>query len=187
MFVCLRNKNDSYDVINILKLNVLPVIRFKTFDEQKICEFVRKYDYPYYAVRDTFKSRSKLFNFKIKKEELISYCKNLTNFTINVSTYGFYTHQLCTGEIRIDKNMDVSLAVSNNPLESARGGAQNPDYMLNTTIYDKKLDSIKGLNQVIDYIFKHELFDLIVEFASFDIPVGLYNEDVVIFELRSLY
>ena len=58
---------------------------------------------------------------------------------------------------------------------------------ISTDIFSKKLNQIPNINQVIKYIIDNKLVDYIVEFALFDIPVGINNEHVVLFELRNHY
>ena len=62
---------------------------------------------------------------------------------------------------------------------------KNPKYNLHTNIEDNKLWDIPGFSKIISYISEHELYDVVVEFAVFDCAVGVYNEKVAIFELRS--
>lgn len=183
----IKTKQESLKMINMLKLNKLPEIYLKKFDKAVVKRFLEEYDATYYAVRSKSQSGSRIFNFKLKKEEVIDYVKDLTEFTINVSSYGFSEHQLCTGEICIGSDLNVTLSVSNNPKFSARDGALKPDYNFSSTLENPKVKKIKGLKEVIDFIFKYELFDVIVEFVSFDIDVGTNNEKVVVFELRTAY
>ena len=51
-------------------------------------------------------------------------------------------------------------------------------------IIEFKLNSIPGSDLIYAYIVKHNLIDVIVECAIYDCPVGIYNEWVVIFEIR---
>ena len=44
-----------------------------------------------------------------------------------------------------------------------------------------------NIDKIIDYIFKKELFDVVVEFAVYLEKIGKYNEYVAIFELRTDY
>ena len=83
--------------------------------------------------------------------------------------------------------MHINLTVSNNAKFSARDAVKNPDYNLSTNLYDSKIKNIKGLNIAIDYIFKNHLFDIIVEFTTFNKPVGTYNKNILIYELRTHY
>ncbi|MBR2909408.1 MAG: hypothetical protein IKC11_03575 [Clostridia bacterium] len=183
----IKTKKESLLLIEKLGLNKLPEVYLKVFDKEKVSAFLKKYPAKFYAVRSKSQAGSKIFNFKVKQEDVISYVENLTEFTINVSSFGFSNWQLCTGEVKIEKDMKISVCVSNNPEFSARDAGLMPDYNFVSTLEDPKVKSIKGLKEVVDYIFKYELFGIIVEFASFDRFVGIKDEKVVIFELRTAY
>ena len=182
-----RNKKESADLMLLLKINQFPRIILKETDESKIKDFVTKYDAKYYAVRDMSRANSKLFNLKVEKENLLEYVKHASNYLINVSSFNYVENQLCTGEIRVNSDMSLSLTVSNNKTFSARDAVGLPDFNFASDVYDKKLKKIAGISQVIDYIFKYRLFDIIVEFSSFDRKVGINNENVIIYELRTDY
>ena len=183
----IKTKQESLRLINSLKLNKLPEIYLKRFNEKEVLKFLKEYPAEYYAVRSKSQAGSKIFNFKVERNDVVSYVNSLTEFSINVSSFGFSNHQLCTGEVRVGWDMSISVCVSNNPEFSARDAGLMPDYNFISTIDDVRVKKIKGLKEVIDYIFKHELFDVIVEFAAFDILLGTRNENVVIFELRTAY
>ena len=187
MNIRIRNKQESAYLIESLNLNKLQDIYLKKFDKSVVEKFLEENKAVYYAVRSRAVAGSRIFNLKVKREDVIDYVKDLSDFSINISSYGFWQNQLCTGEVKIGKDMGLSISVTNDPKASARDGAQKPDYNFVTTIEDKRVDKIKGMREVINYIFKHELFDMIVEFAAYNINVGRNNEKVVIFELRTDY
>ena len=83
--------------------------------------------------------------------------------------------------------MQVSLSVRCEDNCSVRQAEVNPQFSFTCDIDDKRLDDIDGLDQVIDYVFKKNLFDVMVEFASMDIPIGTNQEKVIVFELRTEY
>ena len=57
-----------------------------------------------------------------------------------------------------------------------------------TTIFDDRtLDQISCFNDVYNYIVKQKLKDIIVEFAYFDKLLGVNNENIIIYELRTEY
>lgn len=182
-----KNKLDSLRLIDELKLNKFPEKFFTKFDNAEIEKFILEYPAEFYAVRDKSKAGSNLHRLKVSPSELAKYVKQMELFTINVSSANYAKNQLCVGEIIIKSDMTLSVILSNNPEFSLRDAYKFPDYNLKTNIYDKRLNSIAGLDLVIDYIFKYQLFDIIVEFAAFDIPVGINNENVIIYELRTDY
>ncbi len=183
----ISNKLQSLKTIKQLKLNNMPVEYFEVYDKELLKEFFDKYDYKYYVVRDFGHASSQFFRFNVTKEEVYDYVKDAEKFAINVSTSNFKGHQICTGAILIRRNMNVTLSVCCKDECSVRQAEVNPEYSFNCDIDDKRLNQIDGLDQVIDYIFKKNLFDYMVEFSSFDIPVGIQNEKVIVFELRTNY
>lgn len=62
---------------------------------------------------------------------------------------------------------------------------KNPDFNYATNIFDKKLNKIPCFDLIYSYIIEHKLTDIIVEFAIYDKPVGVNNEQVIIFEIRT--
>jgi len=181
------NKSESSKLIKTLKLNEFPKVILNKFSHEILEDFISKYPANYYAVRDMSKANSKLFNLAVKKNNLLDYCKHMEQFYINVSSYNYNRNQLCVGEIKIDTNYNLSLTISTNQDFSARDAVKFPDYNMVTDIYDKRLNKISGLNQIIEYIFKHNLFNLIIEFSCFDKKVGINNENIIIYELRTEY
>ena len=82
--------------------------------------------------------------------------------------------------------MEITLSGSFNKESNHRNFCE-PNIFLKTDIFNNKIKYIKGLDEVISYIFKHFLFDIIIEFCVYDIPLGIYKENVVIFEVRTDY
>lgn len=64
---------------------------------------------------------------------------------------------------------------------------RDPKWNISTYYYDKKIRSIPNIDKIIDYIFKKELFDMVVEFAVYLEKVDKHSEYVAIFELRTDY
>ena len=183
----IRNKLESLKTVKQLGLNTMPIEYFETYNKELLDDFFKRYDYKYYVVRDFGKASSNFFRFNISKKEVYNHVKNAKQFVVNVSTYNFQGHQICTGAIIIKRNMQVSLSVRCEDNCSVRQAEVDPQFSFTCDIDDKRLDDIDGLDQVIDYVFKKNLFDVMVEFASMDIPVGTNQEKVVVFELRTEY
>ena len=185
--ITIKNKFESFKTIKQLRLNTLPAEYFESFDESLIKKFFEKYPYDLYVVRDFGKASSNLFRFNLSKEQVIKHVKNAKQFLINVSTSNVKGHQICTGAILIKRDMSVSLSVACRDDFSVRDAEVNPEYSFNCDIEDRRLKDIDGLDQVIDYIFKKNLFDIMVEFASMDVNFGTENEKVLVLELRTNY
>ncbi len=104
-----------------------------------------------------------------------------------MSSANYVKNQLLVGEIEILSNNEVYLTASTNPEYSVRDALKNPTYNLKTNVFSKKLNNIKHFEEIYSYIIKNELKDIIVEFALFDINVGINKESIIIYELRTNY
>ena len=182
----IKNKMESINVINKLGLNKFPEQLFKKNENDKIKEFTKKYPAKYYAIRDREKPGG-VFKLKVEKDNIFDEIKNYNLFSINVSSANYVKNQLLVGEIEILSNNEVYLIASTNPEYSVRDALKNPTYNLKTNIFSKKLNNIKHFEEIYSYIIKNELKDIIVEFALFDINVGINKESIIIYELRTNY
>ncbi len=180
------NKLESINTINKLKLNKFPEQLFKTNEENKVIKFINKYPAKYYAIRDKSKANG-IFKLQVSKEDVLQEIKDYSLYTINVSSINYKENQLLVGEIQILRNNEVYLTLSKDPSASVRDALKNPDYNLKTNIFDEKLNNIPYFDLIYNYIVNYELYDIIVEFALFDKNVGIKNEQVIIYELRTDY
>ena len=182
----IKNKMESINVINKLGLNKFPEQLFKKNVKDKIKEFTKEYPAKYYAIRDREKPGG-TFKLKVEKDNIFDEIKNYNLFSINVSSANYVKNQLLVGEIEILSNNEVYLTASSNPEYSVRDALKNPTYNLKTNVFSKKLNNIKHFEEIYSYIIKNELKDIIVEFALFDINVGINKENIIIYELRTNY
>ena len=187
MNIIIKDKIQSMKCIQKLHLNILPEQYFEKYDVEQITEFLKKYPAKFYAVRIKEKAMSSKHKLAVPYEEVLDYCKDLSRFTLNVSSYCYKDNQILTGEVRIYDNMEIEYILSNTPGYSVRDCYNNPDYVGKTDIYNKKLLRIKGINEVIDYVLKNNLTNVIVEFTVFNCLLGKNNENVIIWELRTDY
>ena len=186
----IKNKLESLAIIKRLNLNVLPEVFLSNFSEKIINDFLDKYTAEYYAVRDKEKAMSKKHCLNVKKEDVVTYCKenNLSIFTINVSSYNYRANQVLCGEICLHKNLTLDYILSNNSNFSVRDAYSFPDFVGSNEYFESpNLNKIDGLDYIIDYIFKYNLFNIIVEFTTFDSKIGKNKENVIIWELRTSY
>ena len=77
--------------------------------------------------------------------------------------------------------------MSTNSSYSVRDALRDPSFNLSTDIFDKKLNQIPYFDMVYQYIIEHKLQNVIVEFALFDTEVGIKNQNIVVYELRTHY
>lgn len=187
MNIKIENKFQSMEYINNLHLNIFPEKYFEKYDKNQIIEFMDIYPAEFYAVRIKNKSMSSKHKLAVSHNDVLNYCKNLSHFTLNVSSFCYRNNQILTGEIKIDDAMEIEYILSNFPGYSVRDSYINPDYMGKSDIYDKKLLKINGISNIIDYILQHDLTNIIVEFTVFNCLLGIYNENVIIWELRTNY
>ena len=182
----IRNKLESMKKITELKLNKFPEQLFTENDTEKVKEFLHMYPAKYYAIRDKSKAGG-VFKLKIVAEDVLNEIRDYSLFTINVSSANYIENQLLVGEIEILSSGEVYATLSVDPSASVRDALKNPTFNLNTDIFDKKLNQIPYFDLIYQYIISHSLQDVIVEFALFDTKVGINNENIVIYELRTNY
>ncbi len=178
---------ESIKKINELNLNKFPEQLFQKGQEQEILNFINEYPAKYYAIRDKSKSEG-LFKLKVDFEKVIDEVKSYDLFTINVSSANYVDNQLLVGEIQFLSNDEVYATLSVDPTASVRDALSHPSLNIKTTIFDDKtLNQIPHFNSIYSYVVEHHLKDYIVEFALFDKEVGIKNERVVVYELRTHY
>lgn len=182
----IRNKIESHNKIIELNLNRFPEKIFKSLEINLINDFIKKYPAQYYAIRDKSKVGG-IFKLKVKPENLFQEVNGYDLFSINVSSYNYIKNQILVGEIFIN-NFEVNAILSTNKGYSVRDALRNPDFNFSTKLTDDKtLNKIPSFDKIYKYIFEHNLENVIVEFAWFDIPLGVNQEQIIIYELRTDY
>ncbi len=182
----IKNKIKSVEKINELKLNKFPEQIFNKGEEQKIQEFLKKYPAPYYAIRDKSKTGG-VFKLKVDYDKVLEEIREYNLFSINVSSANYVDSQLLVGEIEFLSNGEVYAILSTDPTASVRDALSNPTFNLKTTIFDRNLNNIPYFDFIYQYISYNGLTDVIVEFSLFDKEVGINNEKIIIYELRTHY
>lgn len=181
-----KNKIESMEMINRLHLNRFPEILLKEGEEEKAKEFIKKYPAEYYAIRDKSKS-SGIFKLKVAKEDVLKEIKGYKLCSINVSSINYVDNQKLVGEMEVLDNNDLYLCLSTNGSYSVRDALEHPDFNMKTDIFDKKLDNIPYFDKMYKYIVDNKLENAVVEFALFDKKLGINNENVIVYELRTHY
>lgn len=185
--IIIKNKIESIQKIKELKLNTFPEKLFKKGEEDKVLEFVKKYPADYYAIRDK-STASGTFKLKAKRENILNEIKGYEIFTINVSSINYAENQIMEADIEIKRNGDIYVTISKNPEINIRDNVTDTYMSLKTNIFDDKtLDKIPEFGYIYNYIYEHDLFDVLVEFSLFDKPLGINNERMIIWELRTQY
>lgn len=182
----IKNKTESYNKIIELNLNKFPEEIFTKNDIQKIKNFIKNYPAKYYAIRDKSKSGG-IFKLRVEQENILKEIEDYDLFSINVSSYNYRKNQVLVGEIFINNNT-VNATLSTNKNYSVRDAINNPDFNISTNIYDNKtLDKIPYFDNVYKYIIENKLKNIIVEFSYFNTKLGINNENIIIYELRTNY
>ncbi len=180
-----RNKLESINIIKGKKLNSFPEELFKKGQEDKIRKFLKQYPVEFYAIRSKDIVDCKKNNFKVPYNHVLDEAKKFNLFSINVSSYNYISSFVLIGDIMIGRNNDVWFIGSKNKNYTGKMAESNPDFNYCTDIYDKKLNYIPGFDLIYSYILNHSLMDVIVEFAIYNKPIGMYKEQVIIFEIRT--
>lgn len=181
----INNKLESIDVIDELKLNRFPEQLFKKGEEQKVIKFLSNYPAKYYAVRSKEIVGCKKNNFKVLKEEVLNEIDNFNLYSINVSSYNYTSHLILIGDIKIDSKGQVWFIGTTDSNFTGKMAEQLPEFNLSTDIFDKNLNKIPQFDLIYKYIVDHDLVGVIVEFAIYDCNVGINNEQIIIFEIRT--
>ena len=182
----IKNKLESINKINELKLNKFPEMLFKENEDAKVQKFIDKYPAEFYAIRDKSKAGG-TFKLKVDYNKVLDEIKGYNLFTINVSSANYVDNQLLVGEIEFLSNGEVYAILSIDPTASVRDALSNPTFNLKTDIFDNRLNKIPHFDYIYQYISNNKLYDVIVEFALFDKEVGIKNEKVIVYELRTHY
>ena len=182
----IKNKLESINKINELKLNKFPEMLFKQNEVEKVQEFIEKYPAKFYAIRDKSKSGG-MFKLKVEFNKVLDEIKGYNSFTINVSSANYTDNLLLVGEIEFLSNGEVYAILSVDPTASVRDALVNPTFNLKTNIFDKRLNEIPYFDYVYQYISNNNLYDVMVEFALFNKEVGINKEKVIVYELRTHY
>ena len=89
------------------------------------------------------------------------------------------------GDIQVDSDMRMLATLNDEKGISLRQATGKPKYNLSLNLLEQKDPPIRGIGKVVDYIFRHELFDVVVEFTLYNCPAGCNDEEIVIWELRN--
>ena len=192
-----RNKIQSWKLIESLGLNTLPYILQEQFDEIKMREFLEKSKKSYmcdlFGLRSLIKTGSELASvFDLNSDEVLEHAKKLSHFVVHGYNEVLHSKRILCGEAMIEEPyyMQMSATVSTDPKATARSALYNPTTKFNGSIlHDKKIKHMvrrtPGLEDIIEYIQDNDLIGVATEFAICSEPVGRKKENIVVFELRT--
>lgn len=181
----IKSKIESYEKIIELGLNRFPEKIFKKDEISSIKEFIEEYPAKYYAIRDKTKAGG-VFKLKVEKDQIFNEIIGYDTFSINVSSFNYVENQQLVGEIFISDS-EIGAILSTNKEYSVRDAIKSPTYNIKTNIFDNELDNIPYFDKIYKYIVENKLKNVIVEFAYFNKPLGINNENIIIYELRTDY
>jgi len=179
------SKAHSASIISKLNLNRVPEIVCDIYEASVIESFCDKYVVKKYILRDVENPSGKYFLCHNKDECLKSAKEFLGAFSLAVSCFS-YENIVLLGEIYLTKD-GIIIVGSDDKTVHHRNVYQKAIINCNTTLDDDKIWKVDGVEDLIAYIVKHNLYDVIVEYVVYDKPVGINNEKVLIVELRSDY
>lgn len=184
-----NNKLESVNLINTLKLNTFKqkVFEVKYTSDEDVNKFLNASNCGTYAIRDNMISNSPVRTHAASKDEILNVYKKFENCTISESVNNYINNQTLIGNIVVGTDGSVTVEGSSNKCDSVREAMNNGNIKLNTTIDDNRIEYINGLKDIVDYVIEHNLQDMVVEFSTFNKNVGVNNEKVIIYELRSNY
>lgn len=185
----IRNKTESQRFIESKGLNYNPYLVL-TGDTtlKEIHDFAKNYEF--LAIRDP-RPMGKFKHLVPRKRllDVIAEYPTKTGLKLQPSLKAYDdTCLLLQGDIEINTHTELVRATLNSvPGVSLREATNNPD-ILQTYTWDwttGKDPNVRGLSEVIDYLFEHELLNMIVEFTLYSRPVGIKNEPLIIWECRN--
>ena len=182
----ITNKIESYNKIIELNLNRFPEKVFKKGEVDTVIEFINQYPAKFYAIRDKSKAGG-VFKLKVESQDILQEISDYDLFSINVSSFNYIDNQKLVGEILITKS-SVGAILALNPKYSVRDALRDPDFNFTTSIFNNELlNQIPHFDDIYKFIVENNLIGVIVEFAYFDKPVGINNQNIIIYELRTDY
>lgn len=181
----INSKKHSASIISKLNLNRVPEIVCEIYEASVIESFCDKYVEKKYILRDVENASGKYFLCHNKDECLKSAKEYSGAFSLAVSCFS-YENIVLLGEICLTKD-GIIIVGSDDKTVHHRNVYQKAIINCNTTLDDDKIWEVPGVEEIINYVVDHNLYDVVVEFVVYDKPVGLNKNKVLITELRSDY
>jgi hypothetical protein len=158
---------------------------FKKGEIDKVKDHIANNPHPLYAMRNKAKS-SGVFLYSLTAEEVLSHVDDYELFSVAESLLDAdKNHMILQGAIQITNDWICRASLNDVRGMSNRQAENNPKYKLNFSLLDDSEPPIQGLRYLIDYYISHELFELVMEFGMYDIPVGVNKDNIIIWEIRS--
>ncbi len=181
------DKVESANYIYRFDLNRLPEAIFTPQMQEEVEIFLNRYPAKYYSIRDKTQTNSPKRNHRASKEDILKAYKDIPISAIGVGLANYIEDQVLIGNLVVRKNGDIFFEGTDEKIVSVRDAVNHAKYRMQTDITDKKLKYRNGLIDAIDYVLEHHLEEVIVEFSSFSRPIGIHQDKVLIWELRTDY
>lgn len=186
----IKDKKDSILKMREMNLNTMPCEVFSADDREGIENFFNRFPAEEYILRSTDKAQGE-FVFVKNFEEALSFLHIFqTHVTVAVSFRPYAEDIVLIGDICLTRkgNGDqVDLTATTKTDGTHRGVYENPEYNIHASLEEDRVWQIPGFSKLVRYLSDHQLYEVIVEFAVYDIKVGKNKENVLISELRTSY
>ncbi len=186
----IKDKKDSILKMREMNLNTMPCEVFSATDEDGIKNFFDENLAEEYILRSTDKAQGEFFfvkNFDQAKDKLSHFEDHVT---VAVSFRPYAEDIVLIGDAMVSRKAggdEIDIAATTQSDGTHRGVYENPEYNMHASLEEDRVWRIPGFSKLMRYISDHELYDVIVEFAVYDIKVGKNKENVLISELRTGY
>jgi hypothetical protein len=179
-------KRESDALITKLDLNRMLEGVFTDNEYPQLMQFMIDHQYRYYNMRDKLNSGGQ-FRYKLSALDVLTYAKEYKLYSVYQSLAEADDNLLSQGEVCINrKTLDVDVTLDTRKGISCRKAMERPEYIVSfNLLLQKEPQDMQGLGDVIDMIFKHDLFDIVVEYSFYSVPVGIHHSPLIIWELRN--
>ena len=186
----IKDKKDSILKMREMNLNTMPCEVFLASDKEGIKSFFEENKAEEYILRSTDKAQGEFFFVK-NFEEAETKLPNFENHvTVAVSFRPYAEDIVLIGDVCVSRKPSgdvVDITATTQTDGTHRGVYENPEYNLHASLEEDRVWRIPGFSKLMRYLSDHELYDVIVEFAVYDMKVGKNKENVLISELRTAY
>lgn len=186
----IKDKKDSILKMREMNLNTMPCEVFSADDVEGIQKFFEEHKGEEYILRSTDKAQGEFVfvkNFQEAEENLHIFENHVT---VAVSFRPYAEDIVLIGDVCLSRRGGgevVDITATTKTDGTHRGVYEEPEYNMHASLEEDRVWKIPGFSKLMRYISEHELYDVIVEFAVYDIKVGLNKENVLISELRTSY
>lgn len=186
----IKDKKDSILKMREMNLNTMPCEVFSAKDISAIENFFSEFPAEEYILRSTDKAQGEFVFVKSFAEAKNNLYKFEGHVTVAVSFRPYSEDVVLIGDICVSRKPEgdvVDITATTKSDGTHRGVYENPEYNMHASLDEDKVWNIPGFSKLLRYISDHELYDVIIEFAVYDIKVGKNKDNVLISELRTSY